>query len=233
MSIRERLSEIQERIAAHAGGRAVTLVAASKYVGVDGMLEAYRAGVRHFGENRIQDALAKQAQWPSEIAPDVRWHFIGQLQINKVTKTVGRLELIHSVDSVRLAERIAHHNGEAGATQNVLLQVNLSHDATRHGFPPEALPAAMETMLTLPGLACLGLMTVAPPEASLSGDETELRRVFSLLATWRDRLERDFTIRLPELSMGMSRDYVHALTCGATIIRIGNDLFKNESFAYN
>jgi len=227
MSISERLAEVRENIRIHAEGRAVTLVAVSKYAAVEQMREAYQAGARHFGENRVQDALAKIAAFPAEEYPDLHWHLIGSLQTNKAKKTVNQFSLIQSVDSTRLAEAISEQNLAANQRQDVLLQVNLSNDPNRHGFLPEDLPAALTPILSMKGIRLRGLMGMAPPEASIDNDQQALRRIFCGLRDLNGQLAHDFGIDLPELSMGMSHDYIHALVCGATIIRLGNYLFKN------
>jgi pyridoxal phosphate enzyme (YggS family) len=227
MSISDRFSEVQQNIRRYADGRAVTLVAVSKYATVEQMKEAYQAGARHFGENRVPDALAKIAEFPTEQYPDLHWHLIGSLQTNKAKKTVGQFSLIQSVDSTRLAEAISDPNLAENRVQDVLLQVNLSNDLERHGFLPEDLPTALKPILSMKGIRVRGLMGIAPPEASLENDEAALKRIFCGLRDLNAQLAHDFGIDLPELSMGMSHDYVHALQCGATIIRLGNFLFKN------
>lgn len=227
MSISERLAEVRQTIETHAWDRPVTLVAVSKYATVPQMQEAYQAGVRDFGENKVQDALAKMDAFPEADYPDLRWHLIGNLQTNKAKKTLGRFSLIQAVDSTRLAEIISEQNRTENRCQDVLLQVNLSNDPDRHGFLPKHLPLALAPILTMTGIQVRGLMGMAPSEASLQNDEATLRRVFCDLRDLRAQLASQFTIDLPELSMGMSHDYIHALDCGATIIRLGNYLFKN------
>lgn len=223
----ERLAEVRQNMEAHAGKRPVTLVAVSKYATVEQMREAYQAGIRHFGENKVQDALDKIAAFPADQYPDLQWHFIGNLQTNKVRKTLGRFTLIHAVDSVRLAEAISRQNQASQQFQNVLLQVNLSNDPTRHGFLTADLQSVIPSILSLAGIRIRGLMGMAPPEASLENDESALLGFFSGLRDIKEQLASRFAIDLPELSMGMSHDYVQALDCGATIIRLGNFLFKN------
>lgn len=227
MSISERLAEVQNTIATHAGDRAVTLVAVSKYATVEQMCEAYGAGIRHFGENKVQDALVKMEAFPAAQYPNLHWHFIGNLQSNKAKKTINRFSLIHAVDSARLAEVISECNLAESHCQDVLLQVNLSNDPSRHGFMPDDLQSALPPILSMPGIRVQGLMGMAPSEASLENDQQALQRVFSGLRNLNEQLARQFAIDLPELSMGMSHDYIHALDCGATIIRLGNYLFKN------
>lgn len=227
MSISERLAEVQKAIDRHAGGRPVTLVAVSKYATVAQMQEAYRAGVRHFGENKVQDALAKMEALSPEDYPDLQWHFIGNLQSNKAKKTVGQFSLIHAIDSIRLAQSVSEHNLAEGQCQDILLQVNVSNNPTRHGFSPSELSTIFPTILELSGIRVRGLMCMAPPEASLNNDQQALQQVFCGLRDLKEQLAQQFMIDLPELSMGMSHDYIHALDCSATIIRLGNYLFKN------
>lgn len=227
MSIQERLAHIQESIRQHAGKQPVTLVAVSKYATIEQMREAYEAGVRHFGENKVQDALTKMVAFPAEFQQNVHWHFIGNLQSNKVNKTLGRFDYLHAIDSVSLSEAISKANIAKDIRQPILLQVNSTPDPSRHGFQPDQIRSALEQILPMPGIEVRGLMTMAPAEASVSGDVSTLQSIFCGLKDLRDQLKAEFAIDLPDLSMGMSHDYVHALECGATIIRIGNSLFKN------
>ena len=226
MTIQKRVLELQDQVRRAAGERAVTIVAVSKYTTVERMKEAYQAGLRHFGESRVQDALSKMAHFPAEAYPDLHWHFIGTLQTNKVAKTVGRFDLIHSMDSFRLAEAISTVNVEAGRRQAVLLQINLSQDTTRRGFTPNQAEAALPAILALPGIKPQGLMTMAPPEASLNEDAEALNRVFDELRHLGERFSLLAKQPFQELSMGMSRDFPYALANGATIIRVGNLLFQ-------
>ncbi len=214
-----------ERLAPH---RTITRIAVSKYATVSQMREAYSAGFRDFGENRVQDALEKMKAFPAIEYPDLRWHLIGNLQRNKVRKAVGRFELIHSVDSLPLASAVSESALAMGLRQSVLLQVNLGMDFERVGWLVDNVRQAFPALLTLKGIRILGLMTIAPSELSLSGDKEATEAFFVRLATLEAELSEAHGIDLPELSMGMSHDFPHALTSGATIIRIGNFLFKNE-----
>jgi hypothetical protein len=227
MSIQDRFNEIQNNIREFAGKQPVTVIAVSKYATVEQMVEAYQAGIRHFGENKVQDALSKIAVLPSEFKKDVHWHFIGSLQTNKVKKTIGHFERIHSVDSLHLAAAISKANEEEQQKQAILIQVNSTGDPSRHGVLPAQTRELLPKILALPGITVRGFMTLAPGEASITEDITTLERVFCGLRDLRNELTDEFAINLPDLSMGMSHDYVHALKCGATIIRIGNMLFKN------
>jgi pyridoxal phosphate enzyme (YggS family) len=232
MSIQQQVAQVEtiiRQIRPEAGNQPVlpvTLVAVTKYATVEQMQTAYAAGIRHFGENKVQDALNKMASFPATDYPDLSWHLIGHLQSNKVKKTLNRFSLIHSVDSLPLAEAISSHNAQQGLTQPVLLQVNISQDPTRYGFSPETLLSQATQIARLPGLELRGLMTMAPAEASLNQNEDALKAGFSQVATLKTELESRLGIPLPELSMGMSHDFPQALACGATIIRIGNYLFK-------
>lgn len=167
----------------------------------------YESGARDFGENRIQEALPKMEEAPS----DIRWHFIGGIQSNKVNKIGRRFSLIHSVDSYDIAKKISEFSPER---QAVLLQVNIAH---KHGFTPEALAAEFGRIKELSNLDIQGLMTMAPQTT-----EQEIRNTFRTLRTLRDTLD------LKELSMGMSDDWRLAVDEGATMIRIGNYLFTRS-----
>lgn len=227
MTIEARLSEVYQAIQRNAPDRQVKLVAVSKYATLSEMVKAHEVGIRHFGENKVQDALSKIDEFPLTAGAEVHWHLIGNIQSNKVKKTVGRFDLIHSVDSVALGELLSRHNLAMGQRQKILLQVNLSEDPDRHGFPPALLANALEGLICLEGIRIEGLMGIAPPEISLSQEPSAIKRVFSGLFDLKAQMEQTLGISLPELSMGMSDDYIHALSSGATIIRLGNYLFKN------
>jgi PLP dependent protein len=227
MSIQERLNQVQANIRQTVGERPVTLVAVSKYAALDQMIEAYEAGVRHFGENKIQDALAKMESLPTSLTKDVQWHFIGNLQSNKVNKTIGRFSCLHAVDSIPLAQSLSKANKTNNMQQPILIQINSTTDLSRHGVQPKQAKDFLSEILPLQGISIRGLMTMAPAEASMKEDSATLEKIFCGLSDLRDELKAELAIDLPDLSMGMSHDYVHALKCGATIIRIGNVLFKN------
>lgn len=181
-----------------------TVVAVTKEHTWEEVSWIYEAGCRDFGENRVQEALTKQSQAP----PDVRWHLIGTLQKNKVTKAVHNFALIHSVDSLELAQKISQQEVPA----RILLQVNIAH---QHGFTPEALCNEFAALKALPHLSIEGLMTMAPN----TPDPLPIRACFQEVRRLRDELG------LKELSMGMSSDYEIALDEGATILRIGTLFF--------
>lgn len=207
--------------------REVRLVVVSKYATIPRMIEAYESGIRDFGESRIQDAEKKLSQLPSEMLNNVRWHFIGHLQRNKIKKTLhNRFWLIQSLDSVELAEQLSRLNMEQGTRQAVLLQVNLTRESQKSGFLEEALLRDYPQLIRLPGLIIRGLMTIGPHTQQAE----ESRQHFCHLKSLRDQLVEAFDHPLPELSMGMSEDFQHAIACGATIVRIGNRIFEPRSF---
>jgi pyridoxal phosphate enzyme (YggS family) len=183
------------------------------------LVDGISAGLTILGENRVQEALPKMAALKE--AP-IRWHFIGHLQRRKVRLVVGLFELIHSVDSVELAQEIDRRAGEAGTCQDVLLEVNIGSEATKTGFHPEALVGLVPAVASLPHVRVKGLMAIPPPTG---GDQA--RVYFRRL---REMAERIAELQLPsvamdELSMGMSNDYDVAVEEGATLVRVGTALF--------
>lgn len=215
-SAAERLALVRSRIAAacERAGRdpaGVTIVAVSKSFGADAVLELYRAGQRHFGENRVQEAAAKIAEVArSGVAPV--WHLVGHLQTNKVTAALRLFAILHSVDSLRLAEAIARR---AVRPVDILLEVNVAREPAKYGFDPDELSDAVRAVSRLPNLNLRGLMTVAP----LADNPEDVRFVFRRLRELRD------AHGLAELSMGMTNDFEVAVEEGATLVRIGRALF--------
>ncbi len=206
--------------AADAAGRDpddITIVAVTKHVGVVEVRQAISAGCVDFGENRVQEFLGKYG-----LFPDVNWHFIGTLQTNKAKDVVGRARLIHSVDSLRLLEHIDRVAETHGVVQDVLLQVNVSGEASKHGMTAEEAEEALRASLELPAVNVTGLMTIAPyarPE-DIRWVFRDTARLFASLAAMRFN-----DIELSELSMGMTNDYKVAIEEGSTIIRIGTAIF--------
>lgn len=218
MSVADNLNEIRKSI----GNAPVTLVAVSKYVGLDEMKEAFENGVTEFGESKIQDALNKQKAMPPHMAEHIRWHFIGHLQSNKVKKALGRFVLIHSVDTQYLAEEISAQAVKMKIEQPILLQVKVMDDPSKTGFSPEALRDCFAQIMKLPGVKVEGLMTMTP----LCDDPVVWRKCFLGLKSLKEELEKTHSVRLKELSMGMSDDFLEAVTCGATLLRVGRAIFK-------
>jgi pyridoxal phosphate enzyme (YggS family) len=221
-TIAERLEAVRLRIAeaCHRSGRSpdeVTLVAVAKGFPPEAVREAAAAGIRHFGENRVQEAQAKLPLL-ADLSPRPTWHMVGHLQTNKVKTALNLFDIIHSVDSLHLAEAISRRAPPSGWVP-VLLEVNIAGDPAKYGFSPRELPAQAEAVRRLPGLDVRGLMTVAP----MAEDPKELRPVFSRLRQLARSLD------LAELSMGMTDDFEVAVEEGATIVRIGRAILGQRS----
>ena len=221
--IAENLAEVWERIcqAIQKSGRdpdSVHLVAVSKQVGMAQIEEARIAGAVIFGENKIQDAVPKVDQMGSE---GISWHFIGHLQKTKVKFLGEHFDLIHSVDSLELAEKIAAQCQTENRVQSVLLQVNVSGETAKFGMEPGELEKQMVAFSRLKGIRVEGLMTIPPyhpnPENS--------RRHFSRLRGFRDQCEKQNRLSLHKLSMGMTNDFEGAVEEGATLVRVGTAIF--------
>jgi len=218
--LRSRLAMVQDQILHHQaiGGwtHPVRIVAVTKTHGPDAIRAALAAGLEDIGENRVQEALAKQEQLP-DVA--VRWHLIGSLQRNKARHAIGRFALIHSVDRLELADELARRI-PGGGRQAVLVEVKCSGEAQKGGVEPASLPVLLERIAALPALELRGLMTMAP----LTSDVSAQRAAFARLRAERDRMHAAGHA-LPELSMGMSADYPVAVEEGATMVRLGTLLF--------
>jgi pyridoxal phosphate enzyme (YggS family) len=216
----QRLASIREAIQFHQakGGwsHPVRIVAVTKGHGPDAVRAALAAGLADVGENRVQEALAKQEQL-SDLA--ARWHLIGSLQRNKARHAIGRFVLIHSVDRAELATEL-DRRGAADSRQEVLVEVNCSGEPQKGGVEPGAVAGLLEVIAGLPRLALRGVMTMAP----LTEDQRLQRAAFGRLRELRDRMQTAGH-SLPELSMGMSGDYPVAVEEGATMVRLGTLLF--------
>ncbi len=214
-----RLDRIRHEIADAQAGRwshPVRIVAVTKTHGAEAVRAASGAGLDAVGENRVQEALAKQDEC-ADVA--VAWHLIGGLQRNKARHVIGRFALIHSIDRLDLAAELARR-AEAGTTQAVLVQVNCSAEPQKGGVEPDELARLLDGIGRLAGLAVRGLMTMA----AFGAGEAEQRRTFARLRSLRDAAQGDGHA-LPDLSMGMSDDYVAAVQEGATMLRLGTALF--------
>ncbi len=219
--VRLVLSKI--RSAAVKAGRApgsIRLVAATKTVTVDRIQEGIDAGLSILGENRVQEALPKIAALTQ--AP-VRWHFIGQLQRRKVRSVIGLFDLIHSVDSLELAQEIDRRAGEAGRCQDILLEVNIGDEPTKAGFHPEDLVQVMPTMSPLSHIRIKGLMAIPPPTVDAESARPYFRKLCAVAA--RIAALGLPSVMMQELSIGMSNDYEVAVEEGATLVRIGTAIF--------
>jgi len=214
--IRANIDQVRERIASacQRAGRSpdeITIVAVTKTVEPPAIATAFKLGIRHFGENRVQEAEAKieELSW---LEPRPTWHMVGHLQTNKAKVAVEIFDVIHSVDSVRLAEVISHR---AESTIPILLEVNIAGEASKSGLTPSEVKPALEVITQLPRLEIKGLMTIAPMVA----DAEQVRPVFRQLYSLCDSLG------LKQLSMGMTDDFEIAIEEGATLVRIGRAIF--------
>lgn len=228
MTVSERyLSLVQDihRIAKACGRdpSEVSLVSVTKGHSLEHVLPAYDSGARIFGENRVQEALEKVQEAPKEI----QWHLIGTLQKNKVKKAVGHFSLIHSVDSLGLAEKISEISLEQGVRTAILLQTNTSGESAKHGLTADEWKQNLETVLKLEGIEVQGLMTMAP----FVEDELVIRSCFTRLRNLRDQLQKAAgeKCHLRHLSMGMSHDYSIAIEEGATLVRVGTAIFGKRN----
>ena len=223
MGITDNLRSVRERVASacQRAGRSpdeVTIVGVSKTFPPALVVEACGAGLTDFGENRVQEAATKIPAVEA-LGSRPRWHLVGHLQTNKVKTALGLFDIIHSVDSLHLAESISRQVANLPVRQAdplpILLEVNVAGEASKFGLRPEETGPALEQIARLPGLAVQGLMTVAP----LADDPEEVRPVFRELRRLRDDLG------LRDLSMGMTDDFEIAIEEGATIVRIGRAIF--------
>ena len=222
-TIAHNLAAVRERVAAAAtrAGReptGVTIVAVSKTVPLERLRGIAGVGVTNLGENRVQEAAPKI----EALGRGVAWHLIGHLQRNKANAAVALFDLIHSLDSLELAAALDRHAAAQGKRQRVLLQVNVSAEASKGGFAPAELRAAAARLAALPHLRPEGLMTMAP----LGAAEGELRAVFGSLRSLRDELASSFPgDAWRHLSMGMTDDFEVAVEEGATLVRVGRAIF--------
>ncbi len=221
-NIATRISGILERIhaAAERAGRntaSVKLVAVSKTHPADAVAMATATGQQLFGESRVQEARGKIPCCPQGL----EWHFIGHLQKNKVRQALPLFDVFHSLDSVTLARNLSRVAEETGQQIRGLIEVNISGEATKHGFTPEALRAEFPSLIALPALHIIGLMTMAP----YSENPEEARPVFWQLRELREEMQKAHDHPLPDLSMGMSGDFEVAIEEGSTLVRVGTAIF--------
>lgn len=236
MTIAENLNRVREQIEAACAraGRdpaAVTLVAVSKTHPAEAILEAAAAGVQHFGENRVEEAETKILMVRSQTDQPLVWHMIGHIQSRKAKDVPPLFQVAHSVDSVRLAEKLSRAVVERGGSLDILLEVNVSGEASKsglaaHGWERDAsvrdqVRSEVEQIAALPGLRVRGLMTMAP----IVDEMEQARPIFASLAALRGALAESLGMPLPDLSMGMTDDYPVAIEEGATLVRIGRAIF--------
>ena len=242
MSIADNLKRVQDTIAeacARAGRNpaAITLVGVSKQQPPGAILEAVAAGLRHIGENRVEEGREKLPLVAAGSDCRLTWHMVGHLQSRKAKEAAALFDVVQSVDSLRLARRLSRFAGERGrGPLQILLEMNVSGEASKYGFAgynwandearKDALWQALRECRALPNLKVVGLMTMAPYDA----EERQIRRVFADLRELRAALQSALAAPLPVLSMGMTNDYPIAIEEGATMLRVGRAIFGERSY---
>lgn len=216
-NIAQKLSDIRVTLP-----EGVTLVCVSKFHPQEAIMEAYACGERDFGESRVQELIPKYEALPK----DIRWHFIGHLQTNKVKQIVPFVHMIHSVDSVRLLETINREAEKIGRRVKVLLEVHVAKEETKSGFTPDEINQFIinnsKFIIDYPWVEICGVMGMA----TNTDDEKEWRRCFQAIKY----LANNLTASSPEISMGMSDDYLIAIEEGSTMVRIGSTIFGNRAY---
>ena len=229
-SLENRLQEIRLRIceAAHKSGRNpddVMVMAVTKTRTLAEIGEAWEAGIRLFGENRVQEAAGKIEKWPGERFSE--WRLIGHLQRNKARKALDLFSRIESLDRLELAQDIERLIAEKGRKIEVLVEVNTSGEVSKHGVSPEGLEELLESILsTCPRVVARGSMTVGP----LEGGNAKVSAAFGLLRELKDKVSRNLGLQMHELSMGMSDDFEMAIEQGSTCVRLGKILFGPREY---
>lgn len=213
--VREQMARAATKAARNVDG--IELVAVSKTHDAEKVREAVEEGQLLFGESKVQEARAKIPL----LASHLRWHFIGHLQKNKIRHTLPLFELFHGIDSLGLAQEMNRIAEVDGMHPRILLEVNVAGEGSKFGFNPEKLRQEMESLLSLNRVSIEGLMTIPPlaPEAEAS------RKFFVALRELRDAIEKEFEVKLPHLSMGMTNDFQIAIEEGATRVRVGTAIF--------
>ena len=217
-TVKEKLLQIQQEIAPSQP----RIIAVTKYFDETKLIEAYNAGLRDFGENRVVDALNKFAKLPDEIIKTSTFHLIGHLKTNKVKKAVGKFDYIHSVDSLKLFEAIDSEAKRQNIRQKILIQVNNANEVQKYGLSIDNVVDLFSKICNYTNCEVAGLMNIAP----LDANDSELERLFNQVRELKFELERTFKIEMRELSMGMSNDYKIAVKAGSTMLRIGRKLFS-------
>ena len=217
--IKENILKIKEGLPS-----GTQLVAVSKFHGVEAIMEAYGAGQRLFGENRPQELAEKVPQLPS----DIKWHFIGHLQTNKLKMVLPYADMVQSIDSVHLLDAVNAWCLREGKVQEILLELHLGAELTKHGLTEEEIISIVETTDKYPGVRICGLMGMA----TNTEDEAVIRNDFSRIASLFDRIKKSYPwlASFKELSIGMSEDYPIALQYGATFVRIGTSIFGPREY---
>lgn len=233
--IAQNLAEVRAEIAAAKqsprAAAAVKLLAVSKHNPMEAAAAAWRAGVGALAENRVQEMLEKQDAMPADIRGAVKWHLIGHLQTNKVRQVIGRVEMIHSLESTRLADEIEKRAAAAGIVMPCLIEVNMGGEESKFGLSPDEVADFVDYLAGCEHIAACGLMTVAP-----DAPDDVVRPVFADMRRLRDDLQKKYEkfanmrLNLQELSMGMSNDYRIAVEEGATMVRVGTRIFGQRIY---
>ncbi len=222
----EKILEIASKSAEKSGRKLdeIIILGASKTQPVEKLMEAYKAGLRYFGENRVQEGIEKIEKLKD--FSDINWHLIGGLQTNKAKYAVKYFELIHSLDRESLADELDKRAKKINKIQEVLIEVNIGEEDTKYGVHPDKLEKLFEYTLEKENLKILGLMCIPP----YSENKEDSRQYFAKLRELKEKLESKFKTNLPHLSMGMSNDFDIAIEEGATIVRIGTLLFGERNY---
>ncbi|EFN03770.1 YggS family pyridoxal phosphate-dependent enzyme [Actinobacillus pleuropneumoniae] len=227
MSISQNLSEIKQQIqqiSQQCGRDNVRLLAVSKTKPVEAIEEAIAAGQTAFGENYVQEGVEKIAYFAQQ--PNLEWHFIGPLQSNKTRLVAENFDWIQTVDRLKIAERLSVQRSANKAPLNVLIQINISDEASKSGIQPEELDELAKAISQLPNLRLRGLMAIPKPESEPEQQKIALRKMQKLF----DRLQDEFE-GIDTLSMGMSDDMAAAIECGSTMVRIGTAIFGTRYYS--
>lgn len=227
--ISENLTEVQENIrnACQAAGRdenEVTLIAVSKTKPIQQLMEAYDCGCRHFGENKVQELVSKYEAMPK----DIKWHMIGHLQRNKVKYIIDKAALIHSVDSLRLAEEISREAVKKNIEVSILIEVNAAHEESKFGVTVDETLPLIQKISLLPNIHIKGLMTIAPYVEN-SEENKPYFEILRQLAVDISSKNID-NVSMNVLSMGMTGDYMTAVRAGATLVRVGTGIFGQRQY---
>lgn len=218
MSIEDNILEIRAELP-----RNVNLIAVSKTKNIEQIMESYNCGIRDFGENKVQELLSKFEELPK----DINWHLIGHLQTNKVKYIVGKVKLIHSLDSIKLTEEIERRYSKENLIANTLIQINIGKEESKTGILEEDLDGLIRTIETCKNVKVIGLMAIIPETSDL-----DAKKYFEQMHTiWCSLKEKGYeNIEMKYLSMGMSSDYKLAIQCGTNMIRIGQGIFGKRDY---
>lgn len=227
--VKENLEKVHENIkkACEKAGRdpkEVTLISVSKTKPLPMLEEAYAAGSRDFGENKVQEIIDKYPQ----LASDIRWHMIGHLQRNKVKYIIDKTALIHSVDSLRLAQEISSQAGKRQLEIDILIEVNIAGEESKFGIPYEETVSLIEEISVLPHIHIIGLMTIAPFVTNPEDNRKYFRKIRELSVDIKQKNIDNVTMSV--LSMGMTGDYMVAIEEGATMVRVGTGIFGERNY---